>query len=247
MLTRPWLRRSDHYDPVAVSTAERRQPRAPVFASTAARIRELAVAEGLEAGDRLPAERELARRLGVSRTSLREALTALRIEGMVEVQHGNGIYLLRSPSETIPPITAELVRGNPELPALGEVRNTLEALAAELAAVRRDDGDLARMVEAVRAMDAAIGEGQAGIEGDRRFHAAILGAARNPLLEDLLGSLAGGTAQIAAASLHREGQPPRSLAAHRLILDAIILREAELARRLMREHLELTGRMLAAE
>ena len=237
----------EHYDPVAVSTTEDRQPRAPVFAGTAARIRELALAEGLEAGDRLPAERELARRLGVSRTSWREALTAWRIEGMVEVQHGNGIYLLRSPSETIPPITADLARGNPELPALGEVRNTLEALAAELAGLRRDDEDLARMVEAVRAMDAEIGSGQAGIEGDRRFHAAILLAARNPVLEDLLQSLAEGTAQIAAASLRRARQPPRSLAAHRLILDAIILRDADLARRLMREHLELTGQMLAAQ
>lgn len=232
------------YDPLAVSTTESRQQRAPVFASTAARIRELALAEGLGAGDRLPAERELARRLGVSRTSLREALTALRIEGMVEVQHGNGMYLLRSPSETIPPIAADLVRANPQLPALGEVRNTLEALAAELAALRRDDEDLARMVEAVRAMYAAISEGHAGIEGDRRFHAAILGAARNPLLEDLLRSLAEGTAP---ASLRRGGQPPRSLAAHRQILDAIIVRDADLARRLMREHLELTGQMLSAE
>ncbi len=210
------------------------------------RIRELALAAGLDAGDRLPAERELARRLGVSRTSLREALTALRIEGMIEVQHGNGIYLLRSPAETIPPIAAELARANPQLPALGEVRNALEALAAELAAARRDDQDLARMVEAVRAMEAAIGDGEAGIEGDRRFHAAILAAARNPLLDDLLGSLADGTAQIAAASLRRDGQPPRSLAAHRLILDAVILRDAEPAGRLMREHLELTGQMLSA-
>jgi GntR family transcriptional repressor for pyruvate dehydrogenase complex len=219
--------------------------RTPVFASIAERVRELAVAEGLDAGDRLPAERELARRLGVSRTSLREALTALRIEGVIEVQHGNGIYLLRSPSETIPPITADLTRANPSLPALGEVRNTLEALAAELAATRRGDDDLTRMVESIREMDAAIAAGEDGVEGDRRFHAAILDAARNPVLAELLGSLADGAAQIAAASLGRTGQPPRSLAAHRLILDAIIVRDAELARGLMREHLELTGQMLA--
>jgi GntR family transcriptional repressor for pyruvate dehydrogenase complex len=220
-------------------------PRKPVFVSIAGRVRELAVSEGLDAGDRLPAERELARRLGVSRTSLREALTALRIEGVIEVQHGNGIYLLRSPSETIPPIPADLPRANPDLPALGEVRNTLEALAAELAASRRADADLACMVEAIREMDTSIAAGEDGVEGDRRFHAAILDAARNPVLAELLASLADGAAQIAAASLGRAGQPPRSLAAHRLILDAIIVRDAEMARRLMREHLELTGQMLA--
>ena len=229
-----------------MSTTESRPPRAPIFASTAARIRELAEQRGLEAGDRLPGERELARQLGVSRTSLREALTALRIEGLIEVQHGNGIYLLHSPADTIPPISPELVSRHPRLPSLGEVRNTLEALAAELAARRRDDADLARMVEAVRAMDGAIVAGEAGTEGDRMFHAAVLGAARNPVLDELLGSLAEGAAQIAAASLRRAGQPPRSLAAHRLILDAIIVRDCELARQLMREHLELTGQLGSA-
>lgn len=219
--------------------------RTPVFASIAGRIRGLAVAEGLDAGDRLPSERDLARRLGVSRTSLREALTALRIEGMIEVHHGNGIYLLHPPAESVPPIPAELTRAHPGLPVLGEVRNTLEALAAELAARRRGDDDLARMLEAVRAMEQAVAEDRPGIEEDRRFHQAILDAAQNPVLSDLLGSLAEGSAQIAAASLAREGQPSRSLAAHRLVLDAIILRDAELARRLMREHLELTGHMLA--
>lgn len=230
-----------------MSSTESRQRRPPVFASTAARIRELALAEGLDAGDRLPSERELARRLGVSRTSLREALTALRIEGVVEVQHGNGIYLLRSPAEIVPPISPDLALQNPGLPALGEVRNTLEALAAELAAGRRDDRDLAAMVAAIRTMDAAVGESDDGIEGDRMFHAAIVSAARNPVLAELMGSLAEGAAQIAAASLARSGQPPRSLAAHRLILDAIIVRDSELARGLMREHLDVTGQLLATD
>jgi GntR family transcriptional repressor for pyruvate dehydrogenase complex len=233
-----------------VSAIENRQAdvakaRTPVFASIAARVLELAVATELSAGDRLPAERELARRLGVSRTSLREALTALRIAGAIEVQHGNGIYLRHPPEETIPPIPIELSRAHPGLVALGEVRNTLEAQAAELAALRREDADLAAMIAAIRTMEAAVHAGEASVEGDRCFHAAILTAARNPVLSDLLASLGEGAAQIAAASLARPGQPARSLAAHRLILDAIVLRDSELARRLMREHLELTGLMLA--
>jgi GntR family transcriptional regulator, transcriptional repressor for pyruvate dehydrogenase complex len=229
-----------------VSTTGSLRPRAPIYASTAGRVRELAVTEGLGAGDRLPSERALAQRLGISRTSLREALAALRIEGLIEVQHGNGIYLLRSPAETIPPISSELAIRRPRLPSLGEVRNTLEALAAELAAIRRDDADLARMVEANRTMDAAIASGDDGTEGDRMFHASVLAAARNPVLVELMGSLAEGAGKIAAASLGRPGQPPRSLAAHRLILDAVIVRDADLARQLMREHLELTGQILAA-
>jgi GntR family transcriptional repressor for pyruvate dehydrogenase complex len=127
------------------------------------------------------------------------------------------------------------------------VRNTLEALAAELAAARREDRDLAAMVAAIRTMDAGVRHSEDGIEGDRMFHAAIVSAARNPVLAELMGSLAQGAAQIAAASLARSGQPPRSLAAHRLILDAIIVRDSELARRLMREHLDVTGQMLAGD
>jgi GntR family transcriptional repressor for pyruvate dehydrogenase complex len=233
-----------------VSATQRRdrttaRVRTPVFAAIAARVLELAVTEGLSSGDRLPSERELARRIGVSRASLREALTALRIAGAIEVQHGNGIYLLHAPTDTVEPIAIELARAHPGLPALGEVRNTLEAQAAELAALRREDADLLAMTEAVDAMAAAVDDGEPATEGDRRFHAAILIAARNPVLSDLLSYLAEGAAQIAAASLARGGQPARSLAAHRLILEAISEHDCEQARRLMREHLELTGQMRA--
>jgi GntR family transcriptional repressor for pyruvate dehydrogenase complex len=233
-----------------VSATQRRdrttvKARTPVFAAIAARVLELAAAEGLDSGDRIPSERDLARRLGVSRASLREALTALRIAGAIEVQHGNGIYLLHAPTDTVEPITAELTRAHPGLPALGEVRNTLEAQAAELAALRREGGDLLGMIDAIDAMERAIGAGEPAFDGDRRFHGAILAAARNPVLSDLLGSLAEGAAQIAAASLARGGQPTRSVAAHRLILAAITDRDCEQARQLMREHLELTGQMLA--
>lgn len=211
------------------------------FESVQMQVRAYAREAGLEAGDRLPPERKLARELGVSRNSLREALMVLRVEGIVDIQHGNGAYLVRSVDDVVPPIGAELRVSHPELPAVGEVRNGLEALAAQLAASRRDDHDMEAMVVSIRQMRDEISAGTAGVEGDRRFHQAILDAARNPVLTELLGSLADGAAQIATASLSRPGQPPRSLAAHRLIFEAIVAREPELSRRLMHEHLELTG------
>jgi GntR family transcriptional repressor for pyruvate dehydrogenase complex len=217
----------------------------PVYSGIASRIRDLAARDGLDAGDRLPAERELARVIGVSRTSLREALTALRVDGEIEVRRGSGIYLLRSPGDTVPPVPAELREQHPGLPALGEVRNALEALAAELAATRRTDADLVSMVEAIRTMDAAITNGEDGVEGDRMFHAEILAAARNPALSALLAEISDGALRIATASLQRPGQPPRSLSAHRMILEAIVGHDADLAARLMRKHLELTGEIQA--
>jgi GntR family transcriptional repressor for pyruvate dehydrogenase complex len=213
----------------------------PGYESVQMQVRAYAREAGLGAGDRLPPERQLARELGVSRNSLREALMVLRVEGLVDIQHGNGAYLVRSVDDVVPPIGAELRISNPRLPAVGEVRNGLEALAAQLAATRRDDRDLEAMVVSIRQMQDEISGGSSGIDGDRRFHEAILDAARNPVLADLLGSIRQGSMKIATASLKRTGQPTRSLAAHRLIFESIVAREPELSRRLMHEHLELTG------
>ncbi|HWH12169.1 MAG TPA: FadR/GntR family transcriptional regulator [Solirubrobacteraceae bacterium] len=229
-----------------MQTSESSRRRPPVYASVQARLREYAADSALRPGDRLPPERELARLLGVSRSSLRQALMVLRIDGLVDVQHGNGVYLLRSPTDTVPPLAAELRERDPELPSLGEVRNSLEALGAELAASRRTDDDLAGMVAGIRRMDEEVAAGQDGLAGDRIFHAAVLAAAHNPVLRDLLGSIQEGSARIATASLRRAGQPARSLAAHRLILEAIVARDPELARRMMSVHLQMTGEIECA-
>ncbi|HWF74879.1 MAG TPA: FCD domain-containing protein [Solirubrobacteraceae bacterium] len=222
------------------------QRREPVYATVQAKLREFVRQSKLEPGDRLPTERELAQQLAVSRTSLRQALTALRVEGLIDVRHGDGIYLLRSADDVVPPIAAELGAAHPNLPALGEVRNALEALAAESAAMRRTDDDLAAMVSSLRLMEQEIADGKPGLRGDRTFHAAVLCAAQNEVLSKLLGAISDGSERIARASLSRPGQPERSLAAHRLILDAIVARETDLAWRLMYDHLELTGEFSAA-
>jgi GntR family transcriptional repressor for pyruvate dehydrogenase complex len=222
-----------------VSTATPGERRPPIYTTVQTRVRDYAREAGLEPGARFPGERDLAQRLGVSRTSLRQALMALRVEGLIDVQHGNGVYLLRSVDERVPPL--EFPAGEPRLEAHGEVRNALEALAAQLAATRRDDDDLTAMVGAIDEMERDIAAGGGGLDGDRMFHEAVLRAAGNDVLDGLLGSLADGSRRIAEASLARSAQPPRSLAAHRMILEAITGQEADLARRLMHEHLEVTG------
>lgn len=222
-------------------SATDRKRREPVYATVQASLRAFVGETGLGPGDRLPPERELAASLGVSRTSLRQALTALRVEGLIDVRHGDGVYLLRSIDDVVPPIAAELSAAHPELPALGEVRNALEALAAQNAAMRRTDEDLVAMTAALRLMESEIAGGGPGLQGDRHFHRAVLDAARNEVLTRLLDAIADGSEQITRASLSRPGQPERSFAAHRMILDAIVTREDELARRLMYEHLTLTG------
>jgi GntR family transcriptional regulator, transcriptional repressor for pyruvate dehydrogenase complex len=223
------------------------EPRPSVVAGIQHDIREFIRAEQLQPGDRLPPERQLAAQLGVSRTSLRQGLTALRVEGLIEVRHGHGMHLLRSVDDIVPPIPADVLEAHPDLAEAGEVRNALEALAAKLAAERRDADDIEAMVAGIREMDAEIRRGEPGLAGDRTFHQAVLAAARNPVLARLLDAVADHSGRIAQASLSRTGQPARSLSAHRLIFEAITARDAEQARQLMDEHLEITGQISGDE
>src|SRR6201999_2435889 len=80
--------------------------RNPLYEVVAARLREFIDGENLQPGDRLLPERELAERLGVSRTSVRQALTAMRVMGLIEVRPGAGAYLQRPPADLVPTLAA---------------------------------------------------------------------------------------------------------------------------------------------
>jgi GntR family transcriptional repressor for pyruvate dehydrogenase complex len=112
------------------------------------RLRDLVVEQGLQVCARLPSERVLAIELGVSRTSVRQGLTAPCVMGLVTIQHGAGAYLTRSPTEVVPPIPADVLTTNTELPAVNEIDSVVEGEGARLAAARRTDADGTRMVAA---------------------------------------------------------------------------------------------------
>lgn len=215
--------------------------RAPLYEGVAERIREYVVAQDLQPGDRLPPERDLAQQLGVSRTVVRQGLTLLRVTGLVEIRHGHGIHLARRVGEVVPPISADVAMNHPDLPALGEVRNALEAQAARLAATRRTPEDLAQISEAIASLRADVEAERDCTESDVAFHGAVVRAAHNQVLRDTLGNLEGPARQIAAASIGRPGQPPRSLADHEAILVAIEQGDPAAANQLMFDHLERTG------
>lgn len=186
-------------------------------------------------------ERELAERLGVSRTSVRQALTALRVVGLIEIRHGEGIYLLRSARDLIPTLAANLAESEVDHPMIWEVREAVEVQATRLAARRRTDADLDEMRVALDEMAADIGSGGDGVDGDRRFHHAITVAAHNPLLEQLIEQLADVIDRTSAASLTLSGRPRISLETHRAILDAIAARNEPAAAEAMRDHVVVSG------
>jgi GntR family transcriptional regulator, transcriptional repressor for pyruvate dehydrogenase complex len=211
-----------------------------VYEGVARTLVELIRSEGLGPGHRLPAERELAQRLGISRVSVRQGLTALRVDGVVEIRRGDGAYVRRRP-DAAPTLAHDALGSRANLPAVMEVREAIEGQTARLAAQRRTAADLAAIRAAVDAMEHEIASGGTGAGADERFHQAIAEAAHNPLLADLMAQLAEPIALTRRASLSRPGRPPLSLAAHRRILDAIERADDAGAATAMYDHLAVVG------
>lgn len=193
----------------------------------------------LKAGDRLPPERELAAGLGVSRASVRQALVVLEVQGLVEVRHGEGAILLetRPDSSVISAARAHTRR----LPEVIEAREALEVKLASLAAERRTDEDLARIEDALEAMEADVARGGRGLEGDELFHGAVTAAARSSLLADLMTEISAAIRESRIESLSQPDRPQESLASHRQIADAIRAGDAEAAGDAMAEHIRLVS------
>jgi GntR family transcriptional repressor for pyruvate dehydrogenase complex len=215
--------------------------RSRLYQQVADRLRAHIDIEGLQPGDRLLSERELAERLGVSRTSVRQALTALEVTGLVEIRHGGGVFITEPPEMVLPLLADALADEHEQLPAIIEVRQAIEAQTARLAALRRTDDDLAGLELAIRRMQDANRAGEDAADADREFHDRIVAAARNPLLAALWEQLASPVDKTRRASLARPGRPAASLRAHRRIRDAIAAADPDRAAKAMLAHLAVVA------
>src|SRR5258708_554191 len=194
----------------------------------------------LKPGDQLPAERELAQRLGVSRTAVREAVKALREKGLVEAYSGRGTFVTDGTSQAARQSFDLMVKiGQQEgAPHLAELRLILEPGIAALAAVRVEEEDLAAMREAVAVMDRAQDDPEAYIEADLDFHLALAETVANPLILSLIDSIVGLLREQRIKIFNVEGGPQRGQVHHKRILEAMERRDAEMARTAMRAPLE---------
>ena len=199
------------------------------------RLGEFVVRTNLEVGGRFPPERELASRLEVSRSSLRQALAVLEAQGFIEVRHGGGVFLRRS--RGFGGMLHKLVERRARLPEVLEARELLEVRLAELAATRRADSDLAAMRAALTQMEAEVDANDLGVAGDSAFHMAVHRAGNNKVLEHVIDGLAEAIHETRLESLSEPGRPRNSLVAHRRILEAIEARDPARAADAMRAHL----------
>ncbi|MEX3943945.1 FadR/GntR family transcriptional regulator [Paraburkholderia sp. BR10937] len=131
-------------------------------------------------GGKLPTEAVLAQEFGVSRTVIREAISRLKNEGVVEPRQGSGVYV--AAHGAIRPLRidyAEAMEGGSVLQILA-VRRAIEAEVAAEAAMRRTDADMMAIDAALRKIDEAVAEGRDGVAEDVAFHRAIASVTGNP-------------------------------------------------------------------
>jgi DNA-binding FadR family transcriptional regulator len=194
----------------------------------------------LPPGSRLPAERDLAARLAVSRPSLREALIALEIEGLVEVRGGSGVYVRARPPQ--PPGDLAEAPGPFDILA---ARAVVEPECAALAA-RRDAATRADVASAFAQFAAMRAAGRPDEAADRGFHLAIAEASGNVALARLVGLLWRDQGMPLASRLTDLAVSPArrrdNLAEHAVIAQAIAAGDATGARAAMRRHLAAVRR-----
>jgi DNA-binding FadR family transcriptional regulator len=194
----------------------------------------------LPPGSRLPGERDLATRLNVSRPSLREALIALELEGLVEVRGGSGVYV-RAPAPKPPGAAADAPGPFDVLEARAVVEPECAALAA-----RRDAAARSAVAEAFARFAASRAAGLSDDEADRAFHLAIAEASGNAALARLVALLwRDQGAPLASRLTDLSVSPARrrdNLAEHAAIAEAIAAGDSTAARAAMRRHLAAVRR-----
>jgi GntR family transcriptional repressor for pyruvate dehydrogenase complex len=193
----------------------------------------------LTEGSQLPAERDLARQFGVSRTAVREAIKALQEKGLVDALPGRGTFVTNGDTNPMRRSLDRIIKSGETdgWDYLVEVREILEPGIAALAAMRATEQDLAAMRDAVAVMDTAAQDSDAFIEADLDFHLALAEAAGNPIVLSLIDSIVGLLREQRLQIFRTGGGPERGQYHHRRILDAVVRHDPQGARAAMQAHL----------
>jgi len=210
------------------------------------KIKDMIVTGELVPGSRLPPEKELSERLGLSRSSMREAVKALEVIRVLDVRRGDGTYVTSlEPRLLLEAISFVLdMQDDASLLELFTVRRILESKSTAMAARRATDDDIAVLDEQIHAVS-----GDTDIETlvahDLAFHSRISRMSGNEYLASLLDNLTTHTVRARVwRGLTQDGAAERTLAEHRAIRDALADRDAELAEHLASVHIAGVERWL---
>jgi len=207
-------------------------------------VLQMITSNALKPGDRLPSERDLGVRFGVSRTVVREAVRSLAAKGVLDVRSGSGAIVARVGHDTASATLRLFVQGSRGGPddelhyeQINDVREMLETRVARIAAVQAQPADLDRLRDLHKQMKAARADVEQASALDVAFHREIAVATRNPLFVVIIDSIQPALLEIRRRTLGSPGRPNRALRAHALILDRIVAGDAAGAEAAMSEHL----------
>jgi len=193
----------------------------------------------LTAGTRLPSERELSRRLRVSRPSLREALRTLELMGVVDTRHGSGTHVAQTGTDVLKkPLEFLFMLDQPSIADLHETRSLLEIYLAGRAAERRTDTDLAALAAALKEMKKKLPRPSDVTDPDLRFHEAIAAASHNRLLERLMNCLRDAISEMMNVAWPGQDDMKASYELHVRVATAIRKQDVAGAREAMARHME---------
>lgn len=217
-----------------------------LYRQIADQLRALIAQGEFAVGARLPAERDLAQQLGVSRPSVREALIALEVEGWVEVRTGSGVYVLERERRAAAPV-AETEWGPLELI---RARRVVEGETAAIAAQQRRRPHLEAMGRALDDMRDMAARQIMPMEADRAFHLAIVEACGNVVLSETVqgfwDSRRGPIFTRLGGYFETVASWRMAIAEHETIRDAIAARDADAARQAMHQHMDKSHQRFSA-
>lgn len=206
-------------------------------------IKSLIIDGKLKAGDKLPSTKEMSEQFGVGRSTTREALSALKAMGLIEIKQGGGCTVLSTtPSDPQLPELAALRMNRETLLELLEARQSFEVSNASIAAVKRNDEDLEVLSRLILDMKKAVGDDLEGERTDLLFHLTLARATHNSILVQLFESITN-QLEIAIRDIRRvELYANRSVAErlyeeHSAIYQAVAAKDADAASMHMKQHL----------
>ena len=207
-----------------------------LYIKVADQLTKLIVSGAIKPGERFPSERELAEKLGVSRPTIREAMIAMELSGVIEIRTGSGIYVTKQQ-----PILESRDKGVGPFEIM-EIRYIIESEACALAATRITDEQITQLKKALVDMEEEEKQPDASEKADWTFHLLIAEASQNSAIYSVVNWLweLRNQSELSTAFFERirkEGVHP-SINDHRKIVEALEKRNPEKARMAMKFHIE---------
>lgn len=207
-------------------------------------VKRLIVDGKLKVGDKLPSTKEMSEQFGVGRSTTREALSALKAMGLIDIRQGGGCRVIRSvPVDVEIPELASLRMNRNTVLELLEARESLEVSNAAIAAAKRTEQDIRQLANLIAEMKRTVGDESEGERLDLQFHLTLAKATHNSIMvhlfESIMNHIETAIHDIRRVELYASTAVAEQLyTEHSAIFEAILQQNAELAAEQMKQHLQ---------